>query len=745
MSQQWPPGALKAGAKVRNYAIQSVLGVGGFGITYLARDERLGRLVALKEHLPSDFAARMSDQTVGPISASHQDDYRWAINAFLKEAKTLAAFDTPAIVRVYDYFEMNGTAYMVMSYVEGTPLNRLIREGGPLSPEDARQLFLKVTGALKILHRGSIYHRDIKPANIIVSPGEFNPVLIDFGSARQIARSTPREVTTLVSEGFAPLEQYSTDASFQGPWTDIYSFAATLYYCLTGEIPANANTRSDYQRHGKPDPLIPLKNRRPELDKSFAAAIETGLNLRENDRPQSVDNWQGMIDWSSRSVLPTANRGTQPPPPVRPVRPMPPNSPHPTGFPETTGARRKKSKAPVILALLSILLIGGGVAFHFLNQPADDAGGKQQTTISKNESSNANDDLKKKREEDDRKRRVEMDELNRLKAENERQAQKLKEQADAMTKREAELARLANERERDRLQKEADRLARMEQEQKRRDDELAEEKRRREEAAAQTMSGREKALACAKNYYEWGSDDHPNLKQIGLLGSPVEFFGTTHQGHATIRSDHQKFCTTWTSRNFEVTGMRVVSVPQPNTFDIETDFNLRMSSSCSRRVGKRLGRLRIRVNGGEARIVKISSETIGTDQKIYDRDGQVKALETFVGSYFNAGDSNTGHSITRQLGYLRSRVSPYYRLKSATHADIKKDLLKYAARYPFRQSQVSNIHASELGSEIVTVICNQSVRTEDRNGEARSLQVKIQMQVSFGSGAPLISSIKSIK
>jgi len=236
--------ALATGTElVGDFRIEKVLGAGGFGITYLARETALDRLVAIKEYFPSDFAARRDLVSAVPRSGDCTADYEWGLERFIAEAQVLAKFDHPNIVRVYRYFRANNTGYMVLHYEDGqslkgwlTKLGRAPRQG------ELDKLVAPLLEALSVVHAAEMLHRDIAPDNIIVR-SDGAPVLIDFGAARGDIAQHSRTVSALVKPGYSPYEQYAEIGRQQGPWTDIYALAATLYHAVTGKRPPDAPSR----------------------------------------------------------------------------------------------------------------------------------------------------------------------------------------------------------------------------------------------------------------------------------------------------------------------------------------------------------------------------------------------------------------------------------------------------------------------------------------------------------------------
>jgi serine/threonine protein kinase/uncharacterized protein YraI len=281
-------GALPIGSRLLGYEIAAVLGQGSFGITYHARDPKLARDVAIKEYLPTDLALREGDTTVVPRSTEVADDFTWGRERFLEEARTLAKFDgTPAVVRVIDFLEANGTAYMVMALVRGETLEWRIRKHGPLTPSMVERLLAPLLDGLQCVHETGFLHRDIKPANIIVD-GKGQPTLIDFGAARAAMAKHSAALTAIFTPGYAAPEQFTSGK--QGPWTDIYALSATLCHAITGEVPPNAFDRL------LDDTYKPLVDRSPpDWPRGLLAGIDAGLALRAVDRPQSVAAWRPIL------------------------------------------------------------------------------------------------------------------------------------------------------------------------------------------------------------------------------------------------------------------------------------------------------------------------------------------------------------------------------------------------------------------------------------------------------------------
>ena len=262
--------------------------MGGFGITYIAWDSHLEKPVAIKEYLPGELATRAADGSVMPLSGERETDYRWGLERFLLEARTLARFEHPNIVRVLRYFEANRTAYMVMDYERGEPLKTVLQHN-PQPPEQLlKELARPLLDGLAVVHAGGFLHRDIKPDNIVVRASG-QPVLIDFGAARNAIGGTTRSLTAVLTPGYAPLEQYSGEGK-QGPWTDLYAFAGVLYRAVTNHAPPDAVSRLKADTVG-----AGLAAARGKYSEPFLRAVEWALAVDEKKRPQSVSAWQQAL------------------------------------------------------------------------------------------------------------------------------------------------------------------------------------------------------------------------------------------------------------------------------------------------------------------------------------------------------------------------------------------------------------------------------------------------------------------
>lgn len=299
--------SLKPGTLLNWFRIESILGRGGFGTTYLATDTNLKTQVAIKEFLPSEITTRVLGDEVMPRTEHDQQMYRWGLDRFLEEARILAQFKHRNIVRVLTVFESNNTAYMVMEYEQGSNLAALAREPAYRSEARLKSLFGQILAGLAEVHRKDIIHRDIKPANIYVRE-DGSPVLLDFGSARQSVAGQQKTMTRLMTKGYAPYEQIDEVGGVQGPWTDIYSIGATLYYIIANELPADSLSRFTRVIQKRPDPLIPLRKKvQPGLyTRTFLDAIDQALAFEPHDRPQSIEAFMPQLLGERAAAMPVA-------------------------------------------------------------------------------------------------------------------------------------------------------------------------------------------------------------------------------------------------------------------------------------------------------------------------------------------------------------------------------------------------------------------------------------------------------
>lgn len=359
--------ALPVGTRLAEFEITGVLGAGGFGIVYLAHDGRLERDVALKEYMPSGFALRDADGRVRPYDSA-AEAFEIGLHSFVNEARLLARFDAPSLVKVYRFWEDQGTAYMVMPYYRGKTLKQALAASRDLAGEAAlRRLLDSVLDALAILHAQQCYHRDIAPDNIMMVDDE-RPVLLDFGAARRAIGDMPQAFTTIFKQAYAPIEQISeSENQRQGPWTDLFALAAVAHYLIDGQPPPPSVARM------LSDPYVPLAQRYAgRYSPSLLDAIDRALAVRPQDRPQSVQAMRALMQPPSAGAdggaatpagAPAHAHATVQAATTMQAAAMPAPAPTPAG----------KPRWPVFAGGALALVAIGGLALHFLAPQADHA------------------------------------------------------------------------------------------------------------------------------------------------------------------------------------------------------------------------------------------------------------------------------------------------------------------------------------------------------------------------------------
>ena len=333
-----------------------MLGAGGFGITYRAYDANLDKFVAIKEYLPSEFATRAERYTVVLQSSTDAQDYHWGLNRFLDEARTLARFDHPHLNKVYQFFESNGTAYMVLEYIQGETLAERLTRERQLPEESLQRLLDEVLSGLAVMHEAGYVHRDIKPGNLMLREEDDSAVILDFGAARQAVGQRSKAITSILTPGYAPIELYDSQADDVGPWSDVYALGMVAYRCISGvsdsELP-DAVTRGRTQRKGQVDLTSATEAGKGRYSAKLLEAINWSIEVDEEDRPQSVDAWRGALAVSGRrkspakSVRKTATKTTKG---------------------KTTG-RSGTSWSSVALTLVIVTLLGAGAWWGFQAYP----------------------------------------------------------------------------------------------------------------------------------------------------------------------------------------------------------------------------------------------------------------------------------------------------------------------------------------------------------------------------------------
>jgi hypothetical protein len=354
---------LAPGTRLHEYLVEGTLGEGGFGVVYLARDTTLQRTVAIKEYFPTALATRDAAGQIAPRTERQRHTFDAGLRSFVNEARLLASFDHPSLVKVYRFWEDNGTAYMVMPLYEGPTLETWLRQHGLPDEARLRGWLAALLDALDVIHASHCYHRDIAPDNVLlVPPGR--PLLLDFGAARRVIGDATQSLTVILKPGYAPLEQYAESTALrQGPWTDIYAVCAVLYACVTGRAPPAAVSRAVQ------DDLVPASTRAAgRYGAALLAAIDAGLALRPEARPRDVAALRALVFGADAPAVP---------PPPRAATTAPDSDWHlaqaavpPTGLPPRRGGRQAPAAARSRLAwLASVVALAAGGAWWLWQLP----------------------------------------------------------------------------------------------------------------------------------------------------------------------------------------------------------------------------------------------------------------------------------------------------------------------------------------------------------------------------------------
>ncbi|MEZ5849819.1 MAG: protein kinase [Hyphomicrobiaceae bacterium] len=364
---------LPPGTRIDSYVIRRVLGAGGFGITYEADHERLGKTFAIKEYFPRGYAGR-TGATVSALTNA-EGTYQWGLDRFLQEARALARFHHRAIVSVSNVFEANGTAYIVLGFENGRDMLRWRAElGRPPTQAELDVVLTDILDALEVLHRTGLLHRDIAPDNIYIRM-DGTPVLLDFGAARHAIGQRSTQMSAIVKSGYSPPEHYTTDARNQGAWSDIYALSATIYMLITGKAPPEAALRM------LDDTYVPATRAiGGDYRPTFLAAIDAALRPSPGQRPQSIEAWRRSLlgGEETREIVsgPGARGPTAVPAPGATIATGPGNAregagagwtaignagqPQPLVSPPPAAPARKKSA--MIVAAAALLLVAGMAA-----------------------------------------------------------------------------------------------------------------------------------------------------------------------------------------------------------------------------------------------------------------------------------------------------------------------------------------------------------------------------------------------
>jgi len=347
---------LPVGFFLGEFEIVKVLGEGGFGIVYLADDHSLGRRVALKEYMPSSLAQRVGGTQVSVKSERHRETFEAGLKSFVNEARLLAQFDHPSLVKVYRFWEANGTAYMVMPFYEGITLkDELKAMGAPPDEEWLRDLLEPLTEALAVIHTEQCFHRDIAPDNVILLKGSNRPLLLDFGAARRVIGDMTQALTVILKPGYAPVEQYAEVPGMkQGAWTDVYALAAVVYYAITGKTPPTSVGRLMNDNYV---PMAQVGAGRYSPD--FLAAIDRALVVKPEQRTQSIDDLRRDLGMEPSDVDSSKTGRARGPATMAGALPA-----------GAAVARKSRTGVFAGLGAVLVLLVAGGLYIAFSGKPA---------------------------------------------------------------------------------------------------------------------------------------------------------------------------------------------------------------------------------------------------------------------------------------------------------------------------------------------------------------------------------------
>jgi serine/threonine protein kinase len=344
---------LAAGTRLGEFEIRSRLGEGGFSIVYIAWDHSLDREVALKEYMPGQIASRHGGTRVDPRSERHQETFEAGLRSFVNEAKLLAQFDHPALVKVHRFWEANGTAYMVMPLYRGQTVRDTVRAmAQPPSQDWIVRVLRPLSEALGVIHAAHCFHRDIAPDNVLLL-GEGQPLLLDFGAARRVVGGMTQALTVILKPGYAPIEQYDEIPGMkQGPWTDVYALAAMVHWMATGQTPppsVGRSLRDQYQ---------PLAERAAgRYDARFLHAVDRALVVLPERRTPTVEAFMADLGGGGAEVAARDADATV-------IRPRTPRAARPAHAAPTR-------RAAIGGALVGVVALAGGAAWWFENTKPD--------------------------------------------------------------------------------------------------------------------------------------------------------------------------------------------------------------------------------------------------------------------------------------------------------------------------------------------------------------------------------------
>ncbi|MFO1160253.1 MAG: protein kinase [Reyranellaceae bacterium] len=519
--------ALKPGQTIGRYEIVSVLGQGGFGITYRARDVQLGREVAIKEYLPSALAIRQDNVTVLPRTTKMAEDFGWGRERFVTEGRTLASLHrVPAIVQVFDFLEANGTAYIVMELLHGQTLEDSITRNGRIGAQEIDRILWPLLDGLEQVHGAGFLHRDIKPANILLDAAG-NPTLIDFGASRAAMAGRSTALTAIFTPGYAAAEQMTS--AKQGPWTDIYGLSATLYHAIAGKVPPSAFDRM------LDDNCEPLAHIKPAGFKpGVLAGLDAGLAVAARERPQSIAGWRPILAMAAAPSGDSTVLLGKTPEPKPEAKPAPRHVPIVSTPPAGAAAPQRRTGLWIAIAAVVLVLLGGGGYFAFAPRgpdPAEVKARQEAEEAAKRQKAEQEEAARRAKAEQEARQKAEEDRLkaaakaeeDRLKAAAKAEQDRIKAEQDAAEQRRLKAEQDAAEEKRRAIAEEEQRKRFEAEARQKIEAEMAAQKRAEEEAkrrAEEESEARRKAVEEARKAVEFvaGNFDHfgKSLMQIGL-------------------------------------------------------------------------------------------------------------------------------------------------------------------------------------------------------------------------------------
>jgi serine/threonine protein kinase len=362
-------GTLPAGSRMAEFEITHLIGQGGFGAVYEAWDHTLERTVAIKEYLPTSLSTRAQDGTVSPLSEKHKETFDLGMRSFINEARLLAQFDHPSLLKVYRFWQERGTTYMVMPLYRGQTMRQALA-ATPAGVDEGwlMRIMDGVTQALAVMHNANCYHRDIAPDNIMLLEGTGRPVVLDFGAARRVITDKTQAITVILKPGYAPVEQYAEmpDMS-QGAWTDVYALAAVMHVAVCGRAPPPSVARLIS------DSYVPLAGNevlRQRYSVRLLETIDHGLQVRPEARPQSMGELRAELGLEeTTTITPLRSSGARSSSTAPAAARGPKAAPHPA--PSPAGGTTGNTKLLAAVGVLALAVIGGGTWWWMQGRRAD--------------------------------------------------------------------------------------------------------------------------------------------------------------------------------------------------------------------------------------------------------------------------------------------------------------------------------------------------------------------------------------